>query len=151
MKASIASWGPAGWTFLHTISFVYPDNPTLEDKRRIINFLYSFKDVIPCQRCRTDFTSMVHQTFGKTKEDAITSRYFDNRDALSRVLVDMHNHVNERLRKKIWAYDDVYNLYLTPTSVSRPNTMLLMLVILLVVIVILVVYYIILTKKYRMK
>ena len=31
-------WGPAAWTFLHTITFNYPDNPTNQDKQYYFNF-----------------------------------------------------------------------------------------------------------------
>lgn len=111
MKASIASWGPAGWTFLHTISFVYPYNPTLKDKQVMVDYLYAFTAVIPCQRCRTDFTFMLHTIFGDTKEEAMKSKHLENRETLSKILVDMHNRVNERLNKKILSYDAVVEMY----------------------------------------
>ena len=116
MKASITSWGPAGWTFLHTISFVYPHHPTLKERQNMVDFLYAFTTVIPCQRCRTDFTHMLHMNFGTTKDIAIKSKYLENSQVLSRILVDMHNRVNERLDKKIMTYDQVVQLYTKPTK-----------------------------------
>ena len=117
MRASITSWGPAGWTFLHTISFVYPENPTIEDKQRVVDFLFAFTDVIPCQRCRSDFTHMLHENFGSTKEIALNSKFVNNRNALSRILVDMHNRVNERLKKRIVSYEKVVEIY----TQDQPN------------------------------
>ena len=36
---NVNEWGPGGWTFLHTITFNYPLDPTNEDKERYRNFL----------------------------------------------------------------------------------------------------------------
>ena len=41
-------WGPVAWTLLHTISFNYPVNPTLEQKHQYRNFILSLQDVLPC-------------------------------------------------------------------------------------------------------
>ena len=31
-------WGPPAWTFLHTITFNYPENPTNREKHNYFNF-----------------------------------------------------------------------------------------------------------------
>ena len=35
-------WGPVAWTLLHTISFNYPINPTLEQKHQYRDFISFF-------------------------------------------------------------------------------------------------------------
>jgi hypothetical protein len=118
MKASISSWGPAGWTFLHTVTFVYPENPTQADKDRLAHFLFAFTDVIPCMRCQTDFRHMVQKNFGLTTDDARHSRYLDSRTALVKIAIDMHNQVNSKLNKRQMSYDEVTALY---TQSEKPN------------------------------
>ena len=38
-------WGPVAWTLLHTISFNYPVNPTLEQKHQYRDFILSLQHV----------------------------------------------------------------------------------------------------------
>ena len=41
-------WGPSMWHFLHTMSFNYPVEPTLEDKTHYKEFILSLQHVLPC-------------------------------------------------------------------------------------------------------
>ena len=43
------------WTFLHVITFFYPDNPTMDDKKNYYLFLSNFKNFIPCQTCKAHY------------------------------------------------------------------------------------------------
>jgi len=45
-------WGPSAWTFLHTITFNYPEDPTEDDKRKYYNFFMNIKDVLPCKNVK---------------------------------------------------------------------------------------------------
>ena len=36
-------WGPSLWHFLHTMSFNYPNEPTPEQKKSYMNFIYQLK------------------------------------------------------------------------------------------------------------
>ena len=42
-----SNWGSHAWIFLHTISFDYPDNPSLNDKLLYKNFFHSLKNILP--------------------------------------------------------------------------------------------------------
>ena len=48
-------WGPPAWEFLHTITFNYPDNPSLQDKQNHRMFFDSLKNVIPCPNCKKHY------------------------------------------------------------------------------------------------
>jgi len=37
----IDKWGPAGWQFLHTVTFTYPSRPDMETKKKIPRFFLS--------------------------------------------------------------------------------------------------------------
>ena len=45
-------WGPSLWHYLHILSFNYPVNPTLENKKQYKNFILSLQYTLPCKFCR---------------------------------------------------------------------------------------------------
>ena len=45
-------WGPSLWHSLHTVSFNYPLNPSMDDKKRYRQFILQLKYVLPCKYCR---------------------------------------------------------------------------------------------------
>ena len=45
-------WGPPMWHYLHTMSFNYPIEPTVDDKNNYRNFILSLQNVLPCKYCR---------------------------------------------------------------------------------------------------
>ena len=94
-------WGPPAWTFLHTITFNYPDNPTNEDKQNYYTFFNSLKHVLPCDKCKKHYTEN-----SRDLKDNLNSK-----DDLVKWLIDIHNNVNIKNDKSIWSYADVYNKY----------------------------------------
>lgn len=106
-RSCIASWGPAGWTFLHTVSFAYPDRPSPTQRAQMYTFLHSFADVIPCADCRMHFRKLLADLGPSADESEI----LESRDACSRFLVHAHNSVNARLGRVRYAYDDVRKMY----------------------------------------
>ena len=94
-------WGPAGWTFLHSITFQYPEDPTDIDKRKYYTFFNSLKNVLPCPTCREHY---------ETNFEKIQIR-LNNRQELIEWLIDIHNEVNRSSGKKEYSYDEVYHIY----------------------------------------
>ena len=94
-------WGPSAWTFLHSITFQYPDEPTDLDKRKYFTFFNSLKNVLPFPNCQEHY----EKNFEK-----IEIR-LDNREGLIEWLIDIHNEVNRNSGKKVYSYDEVYQLY----------------------------------------
>ena len=86
-------WGPSLWHYLHTMSFNYPVNPTLEDKKNYKNFILSLKNVLPCKYCRINLTT-------NFKNLPIRNCHMKNRDTFSRYVYKLHEHVNKMLNKK---------------------------------------------------
>ena len=117
-RGSIDSWGPAGWTYLHTVTFAYPEHPTDENKVIMCRFLHAFAGVIPCMRCRIDFTHILNESIDPDCTTAHQNRFLQSRDALTRLLVDIHNTVNKKLNKKPVVYENVVKMYVT-TSVDH--------------------------------
>ena len=86
-------WGPSLWHSLHTISFNYPVNPTIKDKKNYRKFILNLKYVLPCKYCRINFRKNL-------KDLPLTDKALKNRANFSRWMFDMHEHINKMLGKK---------------------------------------------------
>lgn len=95
-------WGPKLWKLMHTISYFSPENFT-EINRREYYYFYTF--VIPrcimCIKCQIHYRKMIErlQFDGNTKNDLIN------------YIIELHNTVNRRLRKKQLVRNDVDRIY----------------------------------------
>lgn len=108
-------WGPSGWKFLHYVSLGYPDNPSDRDKNNYKNFFYSLSNVIPCQKCSNNFK--------KNLNDYPIDNSLNNRESLSKWLIDVHNSVNQELNKPILDYGTASDLYpLKQSNISNNNS-----------------------------
>jgi len=89
-------WGPLGWMTLHSISAIYPEKPTPEDRAILNQFINAFRDTITCQYCRAHFTRMFN-SYQKLHPDWNTSRlnFFV-------FVCRAHNTVNKRLDKPLF-------------------------------------------------
>lgn len=100
-----SSWGPAQWHVLHMMSFNYPVNPTIDDKRNYRNHILSLRNVLPCKYCRTNLTKNL-------KVFPLTMEHMKNRDTFSRYVYELHEMVNKMLKKKSGlSYCDVRERY----------------------------------------
>lgn len=98
-------WGPSMWHYLHTMSFNYPINPTLEDKKNYRNFIISLQYVLPCKYCRINLKN-------NFKVHPLKICDMKNRDTFSRYIYKLHEIVNKMLNKKSGlSYCDVRERY----------------------------------------
>jgi hypothetical protein len=98
-------WGPMLWSYLHTMSFNYPVNPTSEDKRHYREFIINLQYVMPCKYCRMNLKK-------NFKQLPLSMSYMKNRDTFSKYVYDLHEVVNKMLKKKSGlSYDDVRDRY----------------------------------------
>ena len=86
-------WGPAMWHYLHTMSFNYPVNPTIEDKRNYKCFVLNLRYVLPCKYCRMNLKTNFKQLPLKNSD-------MENRETFSRYIYELHELVNRMLDKK---------------------------------------------------
>ncbi len=98
-------WGPVFWHFLHTISFNYPVNPNLTQKKQYRDFILSLQNVLPCGACRKNLkTNLRHLP--------LTMKTMSSRDTFSRYIYNLHELVNKMLKKKSnLTYCDVRERY----------------------------------------
>ena len=100
-----AVWGPPMWHYLHTMSFNYPVNPSLEQKRHYRNFVLNLKNVLPCKYCRQNLKA----NFRKLP---LTMSEMNSRDSFSRYIYELHELVNRMLGKESGlSYCDVRERY----------------------------------------
>ena len=103
----LSKWGASGWQFIHCCGFSYSETPTGEERRQMYAFLLAVGDVLPCVRCRRHYNAY----FGGLTPRGPASHIFDDREALSRALVEMHNDVNHRLGRRTMDYETVRRIY----------------------------------------
>ena len=101
----VSVWGPAQWHFLHTMSFNYPVNPTLKDKKHYRDYILNLRHVLPCKYCRINLTNNL-------KKKPLQMCHMASRDSFSRYIYDLHEMVNKMLNKKSnLSYCDVRERY----------------------------------------
>ena len=96
-------WGPGAWLFLHTITLNYPTNPTFEDKENYKNFFISLKNVIPCKNCAKHYSENLNNF---PIDDSLNSK-----EDLVKWLIDNHNKVNVKNKKRKYSYNEVIEKY----------------------------------------
>jgi hypothetical protein len=89
-------WGPLGWMTLHSISSIYPENPSREERVLLEKFVEMFRDCITCIHCKTHFSNMLNKY--KQSHPEWSSSRFDFFLFVCRA----HNTVNRRLDKPIF-------------------------------------------------
>ena len=97
-------WGPHLWFVMHVLSLNYPLVPKAYHVKAYYNFFKSLCTVLPCATCREEFCKMVNAP-GPLQ---LTMKKFSQRGdlpgtarmRLARYVIDLHNRVNMRLKKK---------------------------------------------------
>jgi len=103
-------WGTPYWQVAHAVTFLYPDEPSAEDKHRVLTFFKLLPFLLPCSICGLHFANTMRDKL------PLTDEVMSSRETLSRWLVDVHNMVNRRLEKREVAYDDVAKYYVQDSS-----------------------------------
>ena len=89
-------WGPSLWHSLHTISFNYPNKPTIFQQKKYRSFILNLQYILPCKYCRIN----------------LTLKHMKNRNTFSKYIYNLHEHINKMLGKTSnLSYDDVRERY----------------------------------------
>lgn len=90
-----ACWGPLQWMALHQFARGYPrSNPSPAQRAAVQSYVTALSSVMPCPRCASHW-----QQIAPTVVDAL-----DDRKALLKWTIDVHNSVNARLGKPVLTY-----------------------------------------------
>jgi hypothetical protein len=105
-------WGPARWFSIHVSSMFYPVNPTRVVAFRAKESILGLPDTLPCVSCSSHCRQFINDNLYRL--DYVCS----SRDHLFNFYVDMHNYVNERLKKPIFSYKEAWDMYSGGMKVS---------------------------------
>lgn len=100
-------WGPAGWLFLHSIAFGYPENPTNQDKKAAIDFFNSLQYLLPCKTC----SELYKKDLKSLKSDQSLQNAVQSQQNLIKWVNLMHNKVNQNLNTTQYTDAEYYNYY----------------------------------------
>ena len=118
-------WGSGAWTFLHTITLNYPENPSEDDKQNHKDFFHNLKNVIPCPNCKEHYNINLQ----KFPIDV----HLESKEKLVKWLINIHNEVNIQNHKKVYSYDEVIKLYDNMYKGNKINYHMILIIIVLVV------------------
>jgi len=92
------------WKYLHYLSFIYPLNPSEENKKSVKKLLKNMENEgLSCPNCRIHFRKFLEK---KDRNKIVSSK-----ENLIDFFIDLHNDVNNRLGKGILSKEDVKELY----------------------------------------
>jgi hypothetical protein len=77
---------------MHVVSWMFPES--------------ALADVVPCERCRLDWTQYLQKRLPDSR-----SPHLKSRASFTAFLVDGHNYVNEKLGKRIMSWEEARLLY----------------------------------------
>lgn len=89
-------WGPLGWMTLHSVSSIYPERPTTEERLILERFVEMFRETITCIHCKRHFTGMLNK-YKQVHPEWSSSRY-----DFFLFVCRAHNTVNRRLDKPVF-------------------------------------------------
>jgi len=93
-------WGPLGWATLHSISALYPDNPTDLEQEMFSRWLLSFTATILCPSCMQHFTDTI------AAYTMINPSWKSSRRGVLEFVMRAHNSVNARKHGRVYSFTD---------------------------------------------
>lgn len=88
-------WGPLAWMSLHSVSLLYPENPSESDKLILKRYMEVFRESLTCPQCHKHFGIMFNN-YTSSHPEWVNSRY-----NFFMFVVRLHNTVNRRLHKSM--------------------------------------------------
>jgi hypothetical protein len=103
-----AFWGKHTWIYLHTLTFNYPLNPTIEDKQKYYTHFKNLGDMLPCASCSESY-KIYFQYIPITE-------FLDDIYGITFWLYTIHYLVNKKLKKKNISFFQVVKMYYSQKS-----------------------------------
>lgn len=95
------TWGPSAWYIFHSISYSW-DIRFINHYRRFFNLIAR---TIPCHTCKRHFLSNIRKPKWVIRNNVL------DKNKMINWLVDLHNDVNRRNRKRLFSYEETSNFY----------------------------------------
>lgn len=84
-------WGPPAWLFLHCVTMCY--DPSRKKAYKL--FFRHLKDVLPCAKCRENYSKIISSGPLKLKDE-----HFASKESLSEWLFRVHDRVQRDIYQK---------------------------------------------------
>ena len=107
-------WGVHGWKFIHHVALGYPKIPDENNKNNYKSFFSLLGTVLPCHICNDHYNEhlLIHP---------LTDEVLSNNKNLINWTIDMHNEINKAHGKKIYSYDEAFELILNNYETDKTN------------------------------
>jgi Erv1 / Alr family len=93
-------WGPLGWATLHSVSALYPDNPSALEQEMFARWLVSFTQTILCPSCMKHFSDAV------AAYTYMNPTWKSSRRGVVEFVMRAHNSVNSRNHRKMYTFNE---------------------------------------------
>lgn len=93
-------WGPLGWATLHSISALYPDNPSDLEQEMFSRWLLSFTATILCPSCMQHFADTI------AAYTLMRPGWKSSRRGVLEFVMRAHNSVNARKQGRVYSFAD---------------------------------------------
>merc|ERR1711937_378288 len=109
-------WGPIFWKFLYLSAMGLPYSLTNKHKEKYEDLIKNFAVYLPCAECRYHYTEMLKKrTFSfETREDILFS------------ILEIHNSVRLRQRKKEFTYENVMSFHHNEMKWGQTNNQMIL-------------------------
>lgn len=103
-----AFWGNHTWIYLHTLTFNYPLNPTIDDRQKYYTHFKNLGDMLPCPSCAISYKNYFRYI--------PIEEYLDDIYGITFWLYIIHYLVNKKLKKKNISFYHVVKTYYSQKS-----------------------------------
>lgn len=92
---ALPTWADAFWRTMYFVARMYPDQPSIEEQRSMVNFMTSLQQLLPCTTCREHFAVHLSE-LDRAKLSRVT---------LYQWIFNVQNDINRRNGKHIYTWD----------------------------------------------
>lgn len=93
-------WGPPIWTLFHTLIEKINDDNYSKIGQELFGFIKQICNYLPCPECARHATRFLSEVKSETVRD---------KEGLRKIIFVLHQNVNMRKQKKLFAYDNLEN------------------------------------------
>lgn len=108
-------WGQSYWDVLYFTAFSYPLSPSLHEMLKTKNLILSLCDLLPCCKCRLNFSSHILSI-------PLTNIELKNRSSLISWVINLNNIVNHSLHKPPVSKNFIFSKYLSQQCLTDCST-----------------------------
>lgn len=98
-ELSTEEWGRVIWPWFHVVAGTFSPSPTPRERAIMQAMIEHQIELLPCHMCHTHATAYLRAH--------PLAPHMSNRCTLSRWMLNFHNHVNARLGRRAWTFEEM--------------------------------------------